>query len=414
MTSKPDISLIIPTLNERENIEPLIQQVEAALNGFSFEIIIADDNSSDGTAEVVSELSRTKPHIRLLKRVEKKGLSAAVVDGFKAGNGEILAVMDADLSHDASLLPKMVSAIREGKDMAVGSRRVKGGGADHWPWFRRLYSHFATQVAIFLFNLPILDPLSGYFAFRRNVFERIQGSLDPMGYKILLEVLLRGQITSVVEIPFIFIDRKQGYSKLGFKVATQYFLMLWRLRPYIWMFHLLRKTYHEGRYRIVKGFVKDGRLLDIGCGQPCETMPDQSFLRFMDRPGSVGLDIKRVEGPYEFHQGSIEAIPFPNESFDNVVAMEVLEHIHHWEKALSEIKRILKPGGVLVMSTPDTSWFWEKMWNLWTKSVGQMWDEAHVAELKVSDWIQILQKEFELKKVKRYWGVDVIYHCVKK
>jgi len=241
-----DLSIILPTLNEQENIKPLIAQITAALIGYSYEIIIVDDRSADGTADVVFSLTKNNPSLLLICRQGEKGLSASVVDGFSVAKSKILAVMDADLSHDARLLPGFIQGIREGNDMVIGSRYMKGGGADHWPWFRRFTSYIATVLAIELFRLPMKDPMSGFFAVRKDVFVRAQASLNPMGYKILLELFLRGQVKSIKEIPFIFKDRKQGHSKLSSRVASQYLLMLFHLRHYIWAFHLLRKIFHAG------------------------------------------------------------------------------------------------------------------------------------------------------------------------
>lgn len=409
-----DFSLIIPTLNESKNIKLLLDQVTAILRDYSYEIIVADDNSPDGTADIVDGLTKTNPRLKLLRRHGKKGLSAAVVDGFKVSSGKVLAVMDADLSHDPKLLPEFLKGINEGFEMVVGSRYITGGGADHWPWHRRIYSYFGTMLAIKLFHLPIKDPMSGYFACRRDIFEKAESTLNPLGYKILLELLLRGQVNSIKEIPFIFIDRKQGHSKMSGKVVSQYLLMLIQLRPYIRAFHWLRKIYHEGRYKKVVAMIGNGRLLDIGCGQPCETLPDQAFLRFLNRPGSVGLDIKPIKGPFEFHQGSIDKLPFPDQSFENVVAMEVLEHVADWETSIKEIKRVLQVGGAFVMSTPACNPVVDFLWDLWTKSIGQMWHEAHVVNLQVKDWVRILEHEFTLVKISRHWGIDVLYSCIRK
>ncbi len=176
----------------------------------------------------------------------------------------------------------------------------------------------------------------------------------------------------------------------------------------------LRKTHHEGRYKKVVSQLKNGNVFDIGCGRPCETMPDQAFLRYLNRPDSVGMDIKPVEGPYRFIQGSIEAIPLPDATFDNVAAMEVIEHVANWQKALSEIKRVTKPGGMIVISTPDCGRVWDLIWDTWTKSVGHMWHDAHVVTLSSKDWIKILSEHFKLIRIQRHWNYDVIYTCMKK
>ncbi len=409
-----EVSLIVPTFNEKENIVVLLDQCEKALQPVTHEVLVVDDNSPDGTGDIVANYGKTHPNIRLIKRMEGRGLSAAVIEGFEKAQGHYLAVIDADLSHNPALLSELLKAVQGGVSVAVGSRKVPGGGADHWPWFRRLYSDVATFLARTFLAVSLRDPMSGYFMMNHDVFYDVQRSLNPKGYKILLEVVTRGRIQSLREIPYVFIDRKQGHSKLTGSVALQYLAMLWDLRPYYPLFHKLRYTYHTGRYKKVVKFLKEGRTLDIGCGQPCETMEEQAFLRFLNWPGSVGMDIKPMTGPYEFHQGSILEMTFPNESFDNVVAMEVLEHIEDVEKAVREVHRILKPGGVFVMSTPDCHWLWEFFWDRWTRLIGQMWHDAHVISMRVPEWRKLLGSLFQVTDFKRHWTFDLIFRCVKE
>jgi len=407
-------SLVIPTLNERENIIQLITALQQELIGLQYEIIVADDNSPDGTAALVEDYSKSHPQIVLIKRLQRQGLSAAVIDGFDHARGKYLGVMDADLSHDPKILTSLIAALDEGANLAVGSRRVPGGGADHWPWFRRMYSNLSTMIARTLLRIDINDPMSGYFVLRKNVFDTIRPILNPKGYKILLEIATRSQEKNTREIPFIFIDRKQGHSKLTTKIALQYFQMLWDLRSYFSFMHWLRFTYHTGRYKKVVRRLKPGKTLDIGCGQPCETMPEQAFLRFLDRKDSVGLDIKPMSGPFEFKQGSITAIPFPDQTFDNVVAMEVIEHITEVDQALDEICRVLKVGGTFVMSTPDCHPVWEFFWHRWTKVIGQMWHDAHVISLTPKDLHNILSKRFRVVAFERHWFFDLVFTCVRE
>lgn len=237
--SKIEFSLIIPTFNERDNILLLLNQVEQALNGVSFEVLVVDDNSPDKTGDAVLEYSKSHPNVKLVLRLKPAGLSAAVIDGLDRAKGRFLGVMDADLSHDTALLLPLLKAVRAGHLMAVGSRKVKGGGAENWPWFRRAFSGLATFLAYLWLNSPLKDPMSGYFVMDRKIFEKVRKSLDPKGYKILLEIIARAQIIDVIELPYIFTDRKWGVSKLSSSVAQQYLAMLWDLRsfsrPYRWV-----------------------------------------------------------------------------------------------------------------------------------------------------------------------------------
>lgn len=234
-------SLIIPTLNERENIKSFLDTAESVLASIPHEIIVVDDDSSDGTGLIVQEESIKNPNIRLIVRKENKGLSAAVIDGFNAAKGTCLGVMDADFSHDHNLLPKLFDAVHNGGvSLAVGSRRVSGGGADHWPWYRRMLSSIATHFGKLWLGMQLKDPMSGFFVIRRDVFEMVKGELNPKGYKILLELYIRARIQDFVEIPFIFKDRKQGYSKLSTSIALLYLSMLWDLRSYSTVFGWVR------------------------------------------------------------------------------------------------------------------------------------------------------------------------------
>lgn len=174
----------------------------------------------------------------------------------------------------------------------------------------------------------------------------------------------------------------------------------------------LRIAFHTGRYRKVIAMLNPGRVLDIGCGRPCEALPDQAFLRFLGRPGSVGLDLKKIEGPYEFRQGSVTAMPFKDGELDNVTAMEILEHITECREALKEIKRVLRPGGVLVMTTPDNSLVWNLIWGVWSATVGRMWHHEHVVSYNADQWRALLEEQFEVTDFRRNWRFDLVFRCV--
>jgi dolichol-phosphate mannosyltransferase len=168
--------------------------------------------------------------VRLLRRVGERGLSSAVIAGFDRARGDVLAAMDGDLSHDPAILPRLVQAVEAGADVAVGSRRIPGGGAEPWPWHRRRLSDLATALARLTVAVPLADPMSGYFALRRSVFEAVRGRVRPRGYKILLEIVCRAGPLRVVELPYVFRDRRQGVSKVGLRVGLQYLESLWALR----------------------------------------------------------------------------------------------------------------------------------------------------------------------------------------
>lgn len=220
-------SIILPTYNERENLPKLLE----ALRGLQlpdWEAIVVDDASPDGTGQLADELARTFP-VRVIHRSGKLGLSSAVVDGLRAGQGQSLVVMDADLSHDPVIIPQLLRHLEQGRELAVGSRFVTGGGMEGWPARRQFMSRVATLLAQALFRVPVRDPMSGYFAVRREFFERVAPKLHPRGYKILLELIVRGRPASFAEVGFIFRDRLYGKSKVTTTVIVAYLRMIFDL-----------------------------------------------------------------------------------------------------------------------------------------------------------------------------------------
>jgi dolichol-phosphate mannosyltransferase len=212
------ISIIVPSYNERDNVRPLLTRIAAALAGYDYEVIIVDDNSKDGTIDIVNSLTGEFP-VRLLVRTQQRGLSTAVIHGLRHASGSIIGVMDADLQHPPEKLPDLVKAIESGADMAFGSRYVPGGGVPQWSALRRVISRGASLIAHLLLPAArrVKDPMSGFFMFRRDRVD--PDALKPIGYKIALEILLLGRFENVVEVPFIFEDRSAGASKL--KASTQ-------------------------------------------------------------------------------------------------------------------------------------------------------------------------------------------------
>ncbi len=222
------ISVIIPTYNESGNMPELLSAIDrvfahAAIS--DYEVIVMDDDSPDGTARLVTSLEI--PKIRAVNRKGKpRGLAPAVMDGFREAKGDILCVMDADLSHPAEALPLLAEAIRGGAVIAVGSRYVKGGGVKNWPFLRRAASRAACLAA----NLvtPVRDSTSGFFMVRRAAMDGV--TLTPEGFKIGLEVFVRARHEGKIrEVPYVFKDRSRGTSKLEGKVIGQFFSQLRRL-----------------------------------------------------------------------------------------------------------------------------------------------------------------------------------------
>ena len=182
---------------------------------------MVDDGSPDGTADIAERLGQTNP-VRVVRRAGKAGLASAVVAGFAAAKGDVLLVMDADLSHPPEVVPALLDAIAGGADLAVGSRYVKGGGTMDWPLRRRLVSRVACLMGNVL--VPIRDSTSGFFAIRRAVIDGVK--LNPIGFKIGFEVMARGRYKKAVEVPYTFRDRELGKSKFGQREILQYVVQL--------------------------------------------------------------------------------------------------------------------------------------------------------------------------------------------
>ena len=221
------VSIIISTFNEKENLQELFTRIDNSLNCI-YECIIVDDNSADGTGEFVEKLSKKYP-ITVIHRKSKRGLASAVVEGFEHALGNIFVVMDADLQHSPEKIPELIKELGKGANIAIASRHIQGGGTEKWSYFRKLTSYGAEFLAKTI--LPkireISDPLSGFFALKREVIK--ESNLNPSGYKILLEILVKGNYKKVAEVPFVFKGRKSGKSKLNLKEGINYLKHVYKL-----------------------------------------------------------------------------------------------------------------------------------------------------------------------------------------
>lgn len=215
------LSIVVPTYNEAGSVTGLAERLHATLAGREWELVIVDDGSPDGTADVAAALAPRIP-TNVVRRKGKAGLASAVVAGFQAARGDLLVVMDADLSHPPETVPALVDAIDRGADLAVGSRYVKGGGVEDWPLKRRVVSRVACLMGNAL--VPVRDATSGFFALRRSVIDGVK--LNPIGFKIGFEVIARGRYKRVVEVPYTFRDRELGASKFGRREIVQYVVQL--------------------------------------------------------------------------------------------------------------------------------------------------------------------------------------------
>lgn len=223
-----DLTIVIPTLNERENIAPLLERLDLALAGTRWEVIFVDDDSKDGTPEAVREIGRSDPRVRCLQRIGRRGLSTACIEGVLASASPFVAVMDADLQHDESLLPGMLNVLRhEPYDIVVGSRYVAGGGVGEWDKTRAGMSGLATKLSRLICKAEIADPMSGFFMLRREMFESAVRNLSGQGFKILLDLLASVPAKPrLKELPYQFRTRRYGESKLDTMVAWEFGMLL--------------------------------------------------------------------------------------------------------------------------------------------------------------------------------------------
>jgi dolichol-phosphate mannosyltransferase len=232
--SRQKLGLVIPTLNEAGNIPTLLNRIRQSLASVPVqcEIIVVDDDSQDGTAEVVSQYAERDPLVRLLIRKGKRGLAGAVIHGWEHTDSNLLGVIDADLQHPPEVLPQLLEPVLDGTDIAIASRYANGNGASEWNKLRLWISRCGTLATAPLQkkDLRIKDPLSGFFIVRRDCIDGLQ--LQPEGFKILLEILVKGRIQKAVEVPFHFGTRHSGKSKADIKVALQYFTLLGKLSRY--------------------------------------------------------------------------------------------------------------------------------------------------------------------------------------
>jgi dolichol-phosphate mannosyltransferase len=228
------LSLVIPTYNESKNIGPMLQQLSTIMGatfGAAYEIIVVDDDSPDLTWDVAQRLTLQFPELKVIRRQHERGLSSAVVRGWQAARGGSLGVIDGDLQHPPEIVATLWRELLGGADIALASRHIRGGGVSDWSLVRRIVSRFAQVLGLLILPATVgrvSDPMTGFFVLRREVIQGVV--LKPLGYKILLEILGRGKVHTIVEVPYVFRERVDGESKLTSQVYVDYIRHLLRLR----------------------------------------------------------------------------------------------------------------------------------------------------------------------------------------
>ncbi len=231
------VSIIIPTYNESQNIIQILKSIKDNLpKNIISQTIVVDDNSPDGTGKLVEDYLKnikkiTDDTIEIIHRKTKDGLGSAILKGIQQAKGDMIVVMDSDFSHPPQIIPKLIESIKKYQyDIVIASRYINGGKIQGWPLKRKLMSKFATLIAKKGLGIDTKDPMSGFFAFKRNIIKEL--NMDAIGYKILLEIIVKTKGVNIKEIPYTFQDRELGSSKLGIKTILNYYKSVWKLYRY--------------------------------------------------------------------------------------------------------------------------------------------------------------------------------------
>lgn len=223
-----ELAVVIPTFNEAANVQTLLERLSLVLAGINWEAIFVDDNSPDGTAELVRSIARANRHVRIVHRIGRRGLTGAVVEGMLASAAPVLAVIDGDLQHDETILPRLFHDVWSGKaDIAVGTRYADGGGVGDWNVWRHRASQMATLIGQRVLKTSLSDPMSGFFAVNRETVMKAVPQLSGIGFKVLLDLVASSPTPpKVSEVSYTFRSREAGESKAGALVAAEYLALL--------------------------------------------------------------------------------------------------------------------------------------------------------------------------------------------
>jgi dolichol-phosphate mannosyltransferase len=225
--SAVEIAIVVPTFNERDNVLKLKELLAETLKGRTWELVFVDDDSKDGTYDVLAAEAQRDPRVRVIRRIGRRGLATAVIEGILSTTAPMIAVMDADLQHDERVLPDMIAKIQSGAELVVGSRYTEGGGMGDLSDKRRFISQLATNVSRLVVKADLTDPMSGFFLIRRDAFERAVRRLSGQGYKILLDIVASARPPlKVAETPYTFRNRQHGESKLDSAVTWEYLMLV--------------------------------------------------------------------------------------------------------------------------------------------------------------------------------------------
>ena len=223
-----ELAVVIPTLNERENVHPVLENLAKALEGIQYEVIFVDDDSADGTADCIREIARSNPYVHVLQRILRRGLASACIEGMMSTSAPHIAVMDADLQHDERILRQMFAKlISDRLDLVVATRNALGGGMGEFSWHRVILSNLGHRLSRWISYTDLSDPMSGFFVLTRDYLEEVVRSTSGIGFKILLDLVASSKRPlRVGEVPYTFRERLYGSSKLDIVVGLEYLQLL--------------------------------------------------------------------------------------------------------------------------------------------------------------------------------------------
>jgi dolichol-phosphate mannosyltransferase len=280
----PELAIVIPTFNERDNIKELLDRLETTLEGCHWEAIFVDDDSPDRTSDVVREIAGRDHRIRTIRRIGRRGLSTACIEGMLSSSAPYLAVMDGDLQHDEKLLPEMLAALRANRaDIVIGSRYTSGGGVGTWSESRATLSRLATRLSRFVVKEKLTDPMSGFFVIRNEAFRGAVHNLSGVGFKILLDLFASSPTPlRFEEMPYEFRNRQAGESKLDNQVAWEYGMLLLdklvgHILPVRFVAFTLVGSVGIGVHLIVQGILFEGLNRGFVTSQAAATLVAMTF-----------------------------------------------------------------------------------------------------------------------------------------
>lgn len=422
-----DISILIPALNEEENIAQLIPRVKKVVEKLTpkFEVVVIDGGSTDRTKEVAIQSGA-----RIILQ-SKPGYGVALKQGFESSSGEYIITIDADLSHDPIIIKDMIKRRNEA-ELIIASRFIGGGSIDA-NWIRKVLSIILNRFFYLLLSLNIKDVTSGFRLYHRKAIEEL--SITSTDFDVQLETAIKIACNGwrVKEIPFEYKHRKFGQSKARlFKFGISFlktFFKMYRLRNSVLSADyddraynskiLLQRIWQRTRYKILMSFVgknKSGMVLDIGCGSS-QTAGD--FTRFI----GLDIDIKKLRylkytkllDKY-YVNATLEALPFKNDVFDTIICSEVIEHIPKSEILVKNMYQVLKPSGLLILGTPDYGRpIWPFIEKIYKKLLPNAYADQHISHYTFNEVSKELQNTgFQILEHKYLFGSIMVFKAMKK